>query len=93
MDQENKLKKMEAELARKAFLEDNKDKHIKRLFKHNENIRETVINLLNIEYFNPEKNSKYKEIHNDDYANEIISKLKKLTSNIGAATATVIEDD
>mmetsp|Transcript_35321 Transcript_35321/g.40808 ORF Transcript_35321/g.40808 Transcript_35321/m.40808 type:complete len:120 (-) Transcript_35321:1-360(-) len=84
--QESKIQKLEAELARKTFLEDKKEKHTQRIFKSNENIKESI------KQFITQIKSKYENVMLDSEIGSIAGKLSKLISNIEGGAATAIED-
>ena len=79
---ENKVQKLEAELSRKAFIEDKKEKHSYRMFRFIENLKQTVGELIN------QLNSKFESVVSNKLISELISKLNSaLTVEGGAATA------
>lgn len=85
--QENKIQKLEAELARKQFLEEKKNKNAKRIFRYNEKLKETSKELLNL------LETKMPSSKNDSAINEAVAKLSKLVSNVGGEAAAAVEED
>jgi hypothetical protein len=80
--QDNKIKKLEGELARKNFSENAKDKQISRLFNQNIQLKSSgkeVINLLNKEY---------EEVVLNQKVNSLLGKMKKLVEGYGDEAAT-----
>ncbi|CAI2361554.1 unnamed protein product [Moneuplotes crassus] len=87
IEQDDKIKKLTAELGRKEFLEDKKEKHLKRLFKQNSSLRDTSQSLISL------INSKYPQVVSDLDANALLSNLTKIISNYGAGAATSADDE
>lgn len=85
--QENKIQKLESELARKQFLEDKKDKHSKRMYRYNEKLKDAGQELISL------LESKTSSSQNDNTLNEAIAKLSKLVSNVGGEAAATIEEN
>lgn len=83
---ENRIQKLEAELARKAFIEDKKEKHSQRMFRVNESLKQTVGELLT------QLASKFEKVVTNQIISELIAKLKKMLQGIEAGAATAIDD-
>lgn len=83
---ENKVQKLEAELSRKAFIEDKKEKHSQRMFRFNENLKQTAGELINQLY------NKFDNVLTNKIINELVSKLKKMLQGIEGGAATAIDD-
>lgn len=78
---------MQAELGRKEFLHDKKEKHLKRLFKHNSSLREAAEEVVTV------ITKKYQNIVDDIEANDALGTLSKVIKNYGAGAATSAEDE
>ena len=87
INQDSKIKKMEGELARKTFLEDKKEKHLKRVFKYNESIRESGLEMIKI------ITQKHQNVADDIEANESIARFKSLINSGGLSAATAVDED
>jgi len=84
--QDNKIKKLEGELARKTFLEERKEKQITRLFNQNNSMRTVTKELLDL------VKNKHEEVVLDQETNDLMSKLSNMVKFAGNEAATAVDE-
>lgn len=84
--QESKIKRIEAELSRKEFLEDKKQKHYERLLKSNEDLKQATSSFI------AHLRSNYDNVIDNPNVKELVQNLSTIIKGFEFSAATTIED-